>query len=217
MTFQHRKTATLAAAALLALLAAGCSKPDPDAALRAGFDTGLRSFLAAGHDEVCLGMYDWPIDLTEAEAGQHARHAVQFPVFERLGLVTSTIVPVPKSDTNPDGAVKRYVLTDAGRKFYVPHAFTERNGLTHDHDFCVARVSVAHVDGWQIDAHDAQHPTATVSYSYRIDPAPWMKDAEAQRVLPMIAKVIKGVDGGLQLHQGFVQGPTGWVAVPGAV
>ena len=36
-------------------------------------------------------------------------------------------------------------------------------------------------------------------------------------MLPMIAKVIKGVDGGLQLHQGFVQGPQGWTPVAGAV
>jgi len=218
MNFHHHKTAALAATALLVVLAtAGCSKPDSEAALRTSFDTGLRSFVAAGHDQICLGMYDWPMELTEAEAGAHSRHALQFPVFEKLGLVTSTIVPAPKSDTNPDGAVKRYALTEEGRKYYIAHTHEERNGAVHKNDFCVAHISVAKVESWQIDSQDKQHQTATVSYSYHIDPAPWMNDADAQRVLPMVAKVIKGANGGLQLHQGFVQGPQGWVPVSGAV
>jgi hypothetical protein len=215
MTTQRLKTAATVALALLTL--AACSRPDPAAPSREAFEAGLRSFLADGHDEVCLAMYDWPMDLTEAEAGAHARHAVQLPVFEKLGLAHSTVMPVPKSAENPDGAIKRYELTDEGRKYYLPHAYTGRDGQAHKSDFCVARVSVGRVESWELDTHDAQHPAATVSYSYRIEPAPWLKDADAQRVLPMVAKVIKGADGGLQFHQGFTRGPQGWVAVAGPV
>ncbi len=43
-----------------------------------------------GTTSMCLGMYDWPIDLTEAEAGANSRHAVQLPVFEKLGLAESS-------------------------------------------------------------------------------------------------------------------------------
>jgi hypothetical protein len=215
MTSQRHLIALAGTAALIAL--AGCSKPDPDAPMRAAFESGLRSFLADGHDEVCLGMYDWPMDLTEAEAGAKSRHAVQLPVFEQLGLATSTIVPVPKSEENPDGAIKRYALTDEGRKYYKAHAYKTRNGATHQNDFCVARISVARVESWTLDSQDAKHPTAVVSYSYHIEPAPWMDNADAQRVLPMVAKVIKGADGGLQLHQGFAKGDQGWVATAGAV
>ena len=205
-------------AALTALAAVtGCSKPDPDAPMRTAFETGLRSFLAEGHDQLCLAMYDWPIDLTEAEAGAGGRHAVQLPVFEKLGLATSTLVAVPKSTENPDGAIKRYALTDEGRKYFKAHSYKSRDGAVHANDFCVARISLDHVDSWELDAHDAQHPAATVSYSYRIEPAPWMQDADAQRVLPMVAKVIKGAGGGLQMHQGFSKGDKGWVAVSGAV
>jgi hypothetical protein len=217
MNAQRRLTATLGAVALAALALAGCSKPDPDADLRTAFESGLRSFLADGHDQVCLGMYDWPIDLTEAEAGAQSRHAVQLPVFEKLGLATSTVLPVPRSAENPDGAIKRYTLTDEGRKYYKPHAYQARNGAAHANDFCVAQISLDKVQGWQLDTHDAQHASATVSYSYHIVPAPWLQDAEAQRVLPMVARVIKGADGSLQLHQGFTKGQQGWVAVPGAV
>ena len=209
----HRlAAASLAALALLAL--PGCSKPDPDAPLRASFETGLRSFLADGHDQLCLGMYDWPIDLTEAEAGAKSRHAVQLPVFEKLGLARSEVVSVPKSAENPDGAIKRYTLTDEGRKYYKPHTYTARDGGAHQNDFCVARLSLARVEDWKIDA---QHQAATVSYTYAIEPAPWLQDADAQRVLPMVAKVIQGANGGLRMHQGFRQGPQGWVATPGAV
>ena len=215
MKRQHYKTAALVAAATLAL--AGCGKPDPEAPTRAAFEAGLRSFLADGHDQVCLGMYDWPIDLTEQEAGANSRHAVQLPVFEKLGLAKSTVVSVPRSSVNPDGAIKRYELTDEGRKYYKAHAYTSRDKVAHQSDFCVARLSVAKVESWQIDSHDAQHPSATVSYTYHVEPAPWMNSDDARRVLPMVAKVIQGADGGLQMHQGFTRDDKGWVAVPGAV
>ncbi len=215
MKRQQYKIAATAGLAALALVA--CSKPDPDAPMREAFEAGLRTFLADGHDQVCLGMYDWPIDLTEEEAGAKSRHAVQLPVFEKLGLVKSTVVPVPRSAVNPDGAIKRYELTDEGRKYYKPHAYTGRDRVAHQSDFCVARLTLAKVERWQIDSRDAQHPAATVSYSYRIEPAPWMDNDDARRVLPMVAKVIQGADGGLQMHQGFTRGDKGWVAVMGPV
>ena len=214
---KHQRQLTCLMTAVAAIALSACSKPDPDAPMRTAFEAGLRSFLADGHDQVCLGMYDWPIDLTEAEAGARSRHAVQLPVFEQLGLATSTIVPAPKSAENPDGAVKRYTLTDEGRKYFKPHAHQTRDGAAHANDFCVARISVARVESWQLDSHDTQHPSALVSYSYHIEPAPWMQTADAQRVLPMVAKVIKGAEGGLQMHQGFTKSAQGWVAVAGAV
>jgi hypothetical protein len=217
MKRQHDKTAALMAAATLAIALAGCSRPDPEAPTRAAFETGLRSFLADGHDQVCLGLYDWPIDLTEQEAGANARHAVQLPVFEKLGLAKSTVVSVPRSTVNPDGAIKRYKLTDEGRKYYKAHAYTGRDKVAHPNDFCVARLSVATVESWQVDSHDAQHPSATVSYTYHVEPAPWLSDDDARRVLPMVAKVIQGADGGLQMHQGFRRDDKGWVAVAGPV
>jgi hypothetical protein len=215
MKTQRYKIAVVTAAAALAL--AGCGKPDGKTPSRDDFEAGLRTFLTDGHDQLCLGMYDWPVDLTEAEAGAHSRHAVQLPVFEKLGLAQSTLMTVPKSAENPDGTVKRYALTDEGRKYFKPHAYTGRDGAAHKSDFCVAQISLAKVESWQLDMNDAQHPTAMVSYSYHIEPAPWLQDPDAQRVLPMVAKVIQGADGRLQMHQGFTLGEQGWVAVPGPV
>lgn len=215
MTLQTLKITATAAVAASLLLA--CGKPDPSTPTREAFETGLRSFLTAGHDQICLGMYDWPIDLTEAEAGARSRHAVQLPVFEKLGLVKSTMVGVPRSAESPDGAIKRYELTDEGRKYYLPHAHTSRDGAAHKNDFCVARIRLGRVENWQLDARDAKRSTAMVSYSYGIDAAPWMKDADAARVLPMVAEVIRGAGGHLQMHQGFTLGPQGWTATPGPV
>ena len=177
----------------------------------------MRTFLADGHDQLCLGMYDWPIDLTEAEAGAGARDAVQLPVFEKLGLAKSTVVSAPRSTENPDGAIKRYALTDEGRKYLRPHPHTGRDGAVHAHDFCVARISLDKVESWQLDTREAQHPAATVSYSYHIEPAPWLEDADAKRVLPMVARVINGADGRMLMRQGFTLASNGWVAVPGPV
>ena len=215
MKRQQYKTAVMLAAAAFAL--AGCTQPEADAPSREAFEAGLRAFLADGHDQLCLAMYDWPIDLTEAEAGANSRHAVQLPVFEKLGLAKSTIVSVPKSTENPDGAIKRYALTEEGRKYYKPHAYKSRDGTAHQNDFCVARLTLAKVESWQLDSHDARHPTATVSYTYHVEPAPWMDNDDARRILPMVAKVIKGADGGLQMHQGFTRDGKGWVAVMGPV
>jgi hypothetical protein len=217
MTIQRLKTAMMMATALAVFALAACSKPADKAPSREALEAGLRTFLADGHDQLCLGMYDWPMDLTEAEAGANGRHAVQLPVFEKLGLATSTIVAVPRSTTNPDGAVKRYTLTDEGRKYYKPHAYKSRDGADHASDFCVAHISLAKVESWQLDTHDAQHPAAMVSYTYHIEPAPWLANDDARRVLPMVAKVIKGADGGLQMHQGFTQVDKAWVPVAGPV
>ena len=194
-----------------------CGPSDPRAPTRLNFKSALQESLATPRADICLAMFDWPIDLTPAEAGAGSRHAVQLPVFEKLGLATSTVVDVPKTEENPDGVVKRYALTDAGRKYYKPHPYTTRNGTEHPNDFCVARIRPQQVTSWQLDTHDAEHPTAVVNYTYQIDPAPWMKDAEAQRVLPMVVRIINGAGGGLQLRQGFTLGEHGWVAMSGPV
>lgn len=198
-------------AATLSIMPACSTHADRSAATRENFTIALNDFLAARGD-LCLAMFDWPLDLTPAEAGAGASHAVQLPVFEKLGLVTSTVVSVPKTKENSQGVVKRYALTDEGRQYYKPHSYKSRNGTEHPRDICVAQITLDKVTDWQLDAQDAQHPAAMVSYTYRIEPAPWLRDADAQRVLPMVTRVIDGAGGRLQLHQGFTLGEHGWTA-----
>ena len=160
------------------------------------------------------GMYDWPIDLTEAEAG--ARCA---PCRAAAGVREAG----PGEEHGGAGAQEH---REPGRRHQALRADRRRpqvlQGRTRTRAATAARtrtisasrrISLAKVEGWQLDTRDAQHPAATVSYSYRIEPAPWLQHPDAQRVLPMVAKVIKGADGGLQMHQGFTLSRKGWVAV----
>lgn len=199
------------------LIVSACGKSnDHSAPTRENFKSALDDVLAKRGD-VCLAMFNWPMELTPAEAGAGSRHAVQLPVFEKLKLVTSTVVAVPRTDDNPQGVIKRYALTDEGRKYYKPHAYTGRDGVEHPSDFCVAHIKPDKVVSWELDQHDAKHPLAVVNYTYQIEPAPWMQDADAQRVLPMVAQVIRGAGSGMQMHQGFTLGEHGWVATSGPV
>ncbi|NGY05887.1 hypothetical protein [Solimonas terrae] len=213
MKFPYRGIPMLAA---LILLPACSRHDDPAAPTRANFTLALDDYLAR-HGDLCLAMFDWPLDLTPAEAGNGARHALQMPVFEKLGLVSSTVVSVARTDDNPQGVVKRYALTDEGRKYYKLHDYKSRDGVDHPRDFCVAQITLDKLVQWQLDTHDAQHPTAVVSYTYRIAPAPWLQDADAQRVLPMVVRIVNGAGGHLQLHQGFSLTEHGWEATPGPV
>ncbi len=213
-----RHAMTLAGIALVSALAACSTSHDANAPTAENLAAPLDAYLAQRGD-ICLAMVDWPIDLTEAEAGAGARHAIQFPVMEQLGLVHSTIVAVPKSTENPDGAVKRFELTDAGRKFYKPHASAAKGAEQQQpvNDFCVAHLKREQIVDVKVDASNAQHPMAVVSYTYQIDTAPWMQDANAQRVFPMVARIANGAGGKLQLRQGFTRGDKGWVAQTGPV
>ena len=220
-TRPSRRTRTsinaLTGIAMVCALAACGTGNDAKAPTADNLAAPLDDYLAQSGD-LCLAMFDWPIDLTEAEAGSGARHAVQFPVMEQLGLVHSTIVPAPKSAENPDGAVKRFELTEAGRKFYKPHVHAASGtGTEHANDFCVAHLKREKIVDVKLDASDAQHKLAVVSYTYQVDPAPWMQNADAQRVFPMITRIMNGAGGKLQLRQGFALGDKGWVAHAGPV
>jgi len=206
---------TLAGIAVICALAACSAGRDANAPTAENLAAPLDDYLAQRGD-ICLAMFDWPIDLTEAEAGSGARHAVQFPVMEQLGLVQSTIVAAPKSKENPDGATKRFDLTDAGRKFYKPHPYASR-GTEHASDFCVAHLKREKIVDVKVDTSDARHPLAVVSYTYQVESAPWMQNADAQRVFPMITRIMNGAGGPLQLRQGFRRDDKGWVAQMGPV
>lgn len=201
--------------AMVCALAACSAGHDANAPTAENLAAPLDDYLAQRGD-LCLALFDWPIDLTEAEAGSGARHAVQFPVMEQLGLVHSTIVPAPKSSENPDGAVKRFELTEAGRKFYKPHSYAAQ-GTAHANDFCVAHLKREKIVDVKLDTSDAQRKLAVVSYTYRVEAAPWMQNADAQRVFPMVARIANGAGGKLQLRQGFTLGDKGWVAYAGPV
>ncbi|WP_233869055.1 hypothetical protein [Paraburkholderia adhaesiva] len=198
------------------VMLAGChgNPAEPNAA---NFTKTINTYLAdRGH--LCVAKYDWPIHVADQDAVlTHSRDAVQLPVMEKLGLVKSNAMMVER--TGEDGIKIRapgreYALTDAGQKFYVHKTMVVAmpgKTVTHDADFCVATLTLDKVVGWEPpQTHDGQTRTS-VLFTYKIDPAPFARDPQFQRVFPMVARVIEGA-GTMQLREGVRLTKDGWVA-----
>jgi hypothetical protein len=213
-------------ATLAALLALGaCGKSDePTQADIAG---AMNTYLAKRGD-LCLAKTRWPIDVAEREIEAGGRNAIQMPVLEKLGLVTMNVAEIDKLDD--DGIshhmkVRRYALTDAGRKFYIVREMRSRDGRkATEGDFCAAKLTLDKIVGWSRDPAPqaaarqaaASAPTEVrqmvVTYTYKVDPAPWTRDAEAQKAFPVVAGVLRGA-GKAELNETVRLTDRGWVAV----
>jgi hypothetical protein len=199
----------LAMAGVLGL--AACAKPNE--ATAENFTAAMNTYLAQ-RGELCVGKSQWPIDVNEREIRSNARNAVQMPVLEKLGLVAMSVAEVDlKDDEGVSHLVKvrRYALTDEGRKYYVARGREQAGGKAPPSDFCAAKLSLDKVVGWTAPVNPQAGGQMVVSYTYRAEPAPWMQDPEAQRVFPVVANVLRGA-GSAQLTETFRQTDAGWVA-----
>ncbi len=197
---------------LVASLTGACTSHDtPDAT---AFAAPMRTYLAA-RGRLCLAKTAWPIDVTQHEVDIGARNALQMPVLERLGLVSSSVAEVDVDDegTAHHMKVRRFALTDAGRAFYMARTTASRPAAPVS-DFCAATLSLDHVVGWDVQKNaDGATERAVVTYTYKVDAAPWTADAGVQRVFPMVAGVVRGA-GTAELQESFVRtAGGGWVAV----
>jgi hypothetical protein len=155
------------------------------------------------HGDFCLGKFDWPIDVSEAEFGQKTRDALQMPVLEKLGLVTVSSAEAMRKidDKELSVPVKRYNLTDAGKKFYLEkESVTIAAGqpVSHNHDLCVGKLSLDKI----INLTKKDNDNLLVHYTYKIKAAKWANDADVQRVFPLMAHIVKG-GGQVKLEQPF--------------
>jgi hypothetical protein len=192
----------------LAMLLGACRAKhpfDPRAATRENFTRAMLAYLAA-RGELCLGK-EFPLDVTEREFQLRARNAVQMPVLEHLGLVTSRAAT--GQITTEDGVlsvpVTRFELTQKGRQSYR----TEPALGKHGHgDLCVANLSLDKVVSWEVNDRDSRN--AVVSYTYHVDAAPWASVAEVKAVFPAVDRVVAGAGKAL-LEEGFTLTNDGWV------
>jgi hypothetical protein len=200
--------------AALAVLA-GCTDHKRDLN-QANMTRAMNDYLAKRGD-LCLAKNSWPVVVTEQESKAGSRNALQMPVLERLGLVTGSDAEVEQD--NKDGEkgqvhARRYALSAEGQKYYLaraPHKRPTGNRFADaDHDFCAARLSLDKVVGWEAPAQGVKDQTV-VSYTYKIDPAPWTADQAARAVFPMVDMVIRGA-GTMQLKETMVLGANGWEA-----
>ncbi|ADG20183.1 conserved hypothetical protein [Paraburkholderia atlantica] len=216
MHFSNAVRGTAIAVSLAAsFFLGGCqNKAEPSAE---NFTNTITHYLAErGH--LCVAKYDWPIHVADQDAVvTHSRDALQLPVMEKLGLVKSTAMMVER--TGEDGARieapgREYVLTDEGKKFYLHNPVvvaTPGKTVTHDADLCVATLSLDKVVGWEPPLTRDGETRTSVLYTYKIDPAPFARTSEFQRVFPMVARVIEGA-GTMQLREGVRLTKEGWVA-----
>jgi hypothetical protein len=204
---------------LLAANANAWASPSAPAPDQKALRHALEQYLAKqGH--VCLGKFDWPIDVSQQDFQHNARDAVQMPVLEKLGLVTSTVAEAQRV-VNDDGAketipVKRYELTRVGRKSYLNKDTTRGSGaaqVEHHKDLCAAKLTLDKIVRWD-ESQSAEVRGGTLFYTYHVTAVPWALTADAQKVFPMVDRIIKG-EGTLQLAQRMQLGKEGWIAIPG--
>jgi hypothetical protein len=199
------------------LVCAACSKK-PDANLE-NLTVGMNAYLSKKGD-LCLGKTTWPINVTQREMDAGSRNAVQMPVLEKVGLVKSSVAMVdlkdPEAGTSTAVKVTRYDLTEDGKKYYLTK---ETRGLASDGagkgpqgDFCAAKLTLDKIVGWEERKADSGRRETLVTYTYKVDAAPWARDAEVQKVLPMVARIVRGA-GVEQLTESFRMSDQGWVAV----
>ena len=180
---------------------------DPKAATRENFARGTVAYLAA-RGELCLGK-EFPLDVTEREFASGARNAVQMPVLEHLGLVSSehAMGQVTTEDGPVAVPVTRFQLTDTGRPYYRAREGAGEGDKQHG-DLCVAKLSLNRVVSFEM-AEDKR--SAVVSYTYTVQAAPWTRVPEVKAVFPAVDRVVAGAGTAL-LKEGFTLTNDGWVA-----
>src|ERR1700748_2585616 len=164
----------------------------------------VKAFLA-DHGDLCMAKYTWPRDVTPGDESTDPNDAVQLPVLERLGLVQSVDVPPPKgaaadaqSGAPTPGAptTKRYSLTEKGRKYYLQKKHTiigpHDQVLEHNADFCVAHLTLDKVVKWSPPEPVHNQLETIVHYTYHIKAADWMSEPDAQKVFPIVDRIIRG-------------------------
>jgi hypothetical protein len=160
--------------------------------------------------DLCLGKYDWPIEVSAQEFQNGGRNAIQLPVLEKLGVVRSTAVSVDEHSQQGAAAfaARRYELTEDGKKYYLKREVAGTHARPAD--FCAAKLSLDKIVGWEVHKNGAQSE-AVVTYTYRVNAAPWAQDPDAQRVFPAVARVLSGA-GKAQLREVFTLTGHGWAA-----
>lgn len=160
--------------------------------------------------DLCLGKYDWPIEVSAQEFQIGGRNAIQLPVLEKLGVVRSTAVGADGHSQQgaADFAARRYELTEDGKKYYLKREVAGTHARPAD--FCAAKLSLDKIVGWEVHKNGAQSE-AVVTYTYRVNAAPWAQDPDAQRVFPAVARVLSGA-GKAQLREVFTLTGLGWTA-----
>lgn len=199
-------------AVLSACVLAGCgSKQDVN---EKNFGAAINQYLDK-KGELCLGVDEWPVDVDAMDLtlqkSMPTGKGSQMDALAAVGLASGAeteIDAVNMFSGKPTGKkvkVKRYVLTDAGKKFYIEKE-AKQIGLDGvkkimKGDICYGKKSLDKVVKWEGPMKLGDYQEASVKYLYKIDGlADWTKKAEIQTAFPYIVRVIDGAGKEEQRH-----------------
>ncbi|MBT9333021.1 hypothetical protein [Paracidobacterium acidisoli] len=191
-------------AGLITLAACNSAKKPSDT----NFTTAINEYLTK-HGEACTVIgRQFPIDLPRSEQNEQYGIGPKLAALEQAGLVQATETTAvvhgmldPLRGSGPAQPVKRYELTESGRKYFhqIPGTFGQTDG------FCYGRKSVDAIVKWTEPAKVGVSSQSEVTYTYKlVDSAPWAQSPEVQQAFADIRTTVNGVSrttevAGLQL------------------
>lgn len=185
---------------------AGCNNPKKPS--NRNFTEAIDQYLAR-RDDACSSLgQTLPIDVTVSEQKDQYGIGPQLATLEEAGLVhsTNTTAVVHRmldalQGSRPPQPVRRYELTDQGKKYYrnIPATFGQ-NGI-----FCYGQETVDSIIKWTEPATMDGATLSEVTYTYKIaDLAPWARRPDVQQAFPDLRQTLNGASkanesAGLQL------------------
>lgn len=203
-------------AVLCAAVLTGCgSKKDPN---KKNFGAAISQYLDKKGD-LCLGLSKWPVDVTDADVRQEkflpGGTAAKMNALAAAALVSGAegenVEKMPGlGGIEPNTykyKVKRYVLTDAGKKYYREEEVEKFNvigGATtkvKQGDVCYGKMALDKVVKWEGPMKLGEYQEASVRYLYRIDGLPdWTKNPQVRAAFPIMAQMIDAAGKKEQTH-----------------
>lgn len=195
-----KKTIAIAVLGAVSLTACG-SKTDAN---EKNFGAALTQYLDK-KGELCLRLNKWPVDLSEMDVRLQKNlptgTAGQMAALEAVGLVSGVdaeIDQIGMFDNKPTGhkfKVKRFTITDAGKKFYrekeVDSLGLDGPKKVMRGDVCYGKKALDKVVKWDGPMKLGDYQEASVKYTYKIDNlADWTKKPEFQVGFPYAKQII---------------------------
>lgn len=149
--------------------------------------------------DLCVNKMAWPIEVTDHDVQARTDNAIQLPVLERVGLVSSAPLQ--------PGPGRSYALTALGRQSYL-----ERKTPEPSSDLCVGKLSLDKIVRVQHQTGAAGEQQVIVYYTYHFAVADWVRNAEVQAVFPMLAQILAG-ERAAEMELRFKRTPAGWVVL----
>lgn len=211
----------LPVALLAATLATACgSKSDAN---EENFGAAVSQYLDK-HGALCLTLLQWPTDIPVDQIELSKVMKRVSPTKSMDSLVAAGVVSVSDADVDqlrydgkPSGRtykVKRYVVSEAGRKYYRarPTSAVAGSPAQEAGDLCFGKQALDKVVRWDLPTKLGDHQETGVTYTYKInDLAEWAMSPAVQQSYPGIQDVIASA-GKLQKTHGLKLTNQGWVA-----